>query len=67
MDAEVALTAVTPELEALRAAREAYLAALAGAVVSLARDEVPLSDISAVPQVPPAQVRQILADRVPTR
>lgn len=61
--AEVALTAVTPELDALRAAEAAYTAALRTAVVSLSLRRSTLRDIAAATRVPTARIKRLLTDQ----
>ncbi|MFF4188141.1 hypothetical protein ACFYZ9_33600 [Streptomyces sp. NPDC001691] len=60
VDAEVTIVAVTPELERLRAAREAYAAALSEAVSALALRRTTLRDIAAATGEPARQVKQLL-------
>ncbi|MFJ4342659.1 hypothetical protein [Streptomyces sp. NPDC088915] len=59
--AEVTITAVTPELEKLRAVEEARTAALIEAVKALALRKATLRDIAEATGVPAAHVKRLLA------
>ncbi|MBL1115443.1 hypothetical protein JK364_24025 [Streptomyces sp. 110] len=61
--AEVTLTAVTPELETLRAADDAREQALRAAVHSLALRRTTRGDIALATRVPARLVKQILAEQ----
>ncbi|MFF3788191.1 hypothetical protein [Streptomyces sp. NPDC001933] len=63
--AEVTITPTSPELEALRAAENAYTAALNEAVAAMALRQTTLSDIAQATRVPIRQVKQLLAERAP--
>ncbi|MFD9793741.1 hypothetical protein ACFWXK_22670 [Streptomyces sp. NPDC059070] len=63
VDAQVTVTPVSPELEALHAARQAYTNALAQAVGSLAGGNVTPGDISTATREPPRRVREILREQ----
>ncbi|MEU3500198.1 hypothetical protein ABZ726_05310 [Streptomyces hundungensis] len=59
VDAEVTVIAVSPELERLKAAREAYEAALSEAVSALALRRTTLHDIAAATGEPTRRVKQL--------
>lgn len=61
--AEVTLIPVTPELETLRSAQDAYTAALSDAVAALALRRVPVGDIAAATGAPAKRVRLLLAEQ----
>ncbi|MET9657868.1 hypothetical protein [Streptomyces sp. NPDC006510] len=58
--AEVVLIPTAPELDKLRAAREAYEAALREAVTSLARRQTSLRDMSTATREPTTWVKRLL-------
>ncbi|MFF8994054.1 hypothetical protein ACF09H_29825 [Streptomyces sp. NPDC014983] len=60
VSAQITLVAVTKELEALRAAEQAYSAALRRAVLSLSRQQAPSRDIAQATGAPPGEVRALL-------
>ena len=59
---EIEMILMTPELERLRCAREAYTAALKEAVIALALRQTSLTDIALATGVPAGQAREILAE-----
>jgi hypothetical protein len=61
--AEVVLLAVTPELEKLRAAEDAYTTALKQAAAALALRRTSLSDIAQAVRAPRSRVKQLLAEQ----
>ncbi|MFJ5851296.1 MULTISPECIES: hypothetical protein [unclassified Streptomyces] len=65
VSAKVRITPVTPELEALRAAEDAYTAALDAAVKALARRRATLGDIAEATGAPVARVKRFLAGSEP--
>ncbi|MFJ6659725.1 hypothetical protein ACIQNG_25730 [Streptomyces sp. NPDC091377] len=65
--ADVTLFADSPELEALRSAREAYAAALSAAVKSLALRRTTLGDIASATEVPRSQVKRLRTEFAPPR
>ncbi len=60
VNVQVAVTPVIPELEPLRAAQDAYTAALRRTVRALARQQMSVNDIAAATAVPLKQVREIV-------
>ncbi|WJV49904.1 hypothetical protein [Streptomyces flavofungini] len=64
-DAEIVITPVTPELEMLRAAEEAYATALKKAVSALALRRATMTDIALATRVPRGRVKQLLARNIP--
>jgi predicted RNase H-like HicB family nuclease len=60
--AEVTITPLTPELEKLRSAEEAYAVALSDAVAALALRRTTLRDIAVATNVPTTRVKLILAE-----
>ncbi|MGW6605596.1 hypothetical protein [Streptomyces sp. NPDC055036] len=59
--AAITITPMTPELEKLRSAEDAYTAALSEAVAALALRRTTLRDIALATRVPTARVKQLLA------
>ncbi|MGW0673558.1 hypothetical protein [Streptomyces sp. NPDC002746] len=64
VSAEVKIAPVTPELETLRTAENAHMAALANAVKALALRQATLRDIAEATGAPVAQVKRLLAGGV---
>lgn len=64
--AEVAITPVTPELENLRSAEEAYAQALARAVAALTLQRTPVTDIALATRTPIKRVKLLAQRAEPT-
>lgn len=61
--ADITITPVTPELEALRDTEARHMAALRDAVTALALRRTTLRDIASATGVPTTHVKRILAER----
>ncbi|MFF1717306.1 hypothetical protein [Streptomyces sp. NPDC058268] len=66
VSAKVSIVPVTPELEELRAAEDAYETALGKAVSALALRRTTLRDIALATKVPTTRVRRLLAENEET-